>query len=97
MDKEFKKKIDIVVGLARLAGGTLIIIGSIGVFFFVQSALDPNAVIEINGVPTTEQNSKLVAVLFAAIFPMFGMVLSFAPSKKMDKWTSKIITYLCKQ
>ena len=45
MDKELKKKIDIVVGLSRLAGGTLILIGSMLVFVFTQAALDPNAVI----------------------------------------------------
>jgi len=52
MDAELQKKVDIVVGLSRLAGGTLIIIGSILVFIFVQAALDPNAIIEINGVAT---------------------------------------------
>ncbi|WP_371185143.1 hypothetical protein [Thalassotalea maritima] len=94
MDEELQKKIDAVVGLARLAGGTLIIIGSILVFFFFQSAFYPNAVIEINGVPTTDQISKIIAVLFAAIVPLFGMVLSLTPNKTMDKWASKIITHL---
>jgi hypothetical protein len=54
MAAELQKKVDIVVGLSRLTGGTLIIIGSILVFIFVQAALDPNAVIEINGVPTKD-------------------------------------------
>jgi len=94
MDAELQKKVDIVVGLSRLAGGTLIIIGSILVFIFVQAALDSNAVIEINGVPTKDEGSKIIAAIFTGIFPILGMFLSFAPSKHLDKWVAKIITRL---
>jgi hypothetical protein len=94
MDVELQKKVDIVVGLSRLAGGTLIIIGSILVFIFVQAALDPNAVIEINGVPIKDEGSKIITAIFSGIFPIIGMFLSFAPSKYLDKRVAKIITRL---
>jgi len=94
MDAELKKKVDTIVGLSRLGGGTLIIIGSILVYVFFQAALDPNAVIEINGVPTKDEGSKIIAAIFTGIFPIIGMFLSFAPSKHLDKWVAKIITRL---
>ena len=94
MDAELQKKVDIVVGLSRLAGGSLILVGSILVFLFVQAALDPNAVIEINGVPTKDEGSKIIAAIFSGIFPIVGMFLSFAPSKHLDKWVAKLITRL---
>lgn len=94
MDTELKKKVDVIVGLSRLAGGTLIIIGSILVYFFVQAALDPNAVIEINGVPTKDDNSKIIAVIFSGLFPIMGLFLAFTPSKYLDKWVAKIVTHL---
>ncbi|WP_016958005.1 hypothetical protein [Catenovulum agarivorans] len=94
MDDELKKKIDVVVGLSRLAGGTLIIIGSILVFFFIQATLDPNATIEVNGVPTKDLNAKIGAVIFCILFPICGALLAFTPSKFMDKWAAKIIKHL---
>ena len=94
MDAELKKKVDIIVGLSRLGGGTLIIIGSILVFFFVQAALDSNAVIEINGVPTKDESSKIIAALFSSLFPLVGLFLAFVPSKHLDKWVAKIVTRL---
>ena len=94
MDEDLKKKVDAVVGFSRLAGGTLIIIGCILVFFFIQAALDPNAVIEINGVPTKDPMDKIMAVIFAAIFPLVGLFLSFAPDKILDKLAAKIISRL---
>ena len=91
MDEELKKQVDVVVGLSRLAGGMLIIIGSILVFFFIQAAQDPNGAIEINGVPTKDFTAKVGAVIFTALFPLFGIFLSFAPSNLLEKWTAKII------
>ena len=94
MDAELKKKVDIIVGLSRLGGGTLIIIGSVLVFVFVQAALDPNAVIEINGVPTKDEISKIIAAIFSSLFPIMGLFLAFVPSKYLDKWVAKIVTCL---
>ncbi len=94
MDEDLKKKVDIVVGLSRLAGGTLILVGSILVFVFTQAALDPSASIEINGVPTKDQTDKIVAAIFTALFPLIGLFLSFAPAKLLDKWAAKIISRL---
>ncbi|MEM5499298.1 hypothetical protein WNY77_17935 [Paraglaciecola mesophila] len=94
MDEDLKKKVDIVVGLSRLAGGTLILIGSILVFIFTEAALDSDAVIEINGVPTQDPMDKIGAVIFSALFPILGMFLAFAPSRLLDKWAAKIITRL---
>ena len=91
MDEELKKQVDVVVGLSRLAGGMLIIIGSIIVFFFIQAAQDPNAAIEINGVPTKDFTAKVGAIIFTALFPLFGIFLSFAPNNLLEKWTTKII------
>ena len=91
MDEELKKQVDVVVGLSRLAGGMLIIIGSIIVFFFIQAAQDPNAAIEINGVPTKDFTAKVGAIIFTALFPLFGIFLSFAPSNLLEKWTTKIL------
>ncbi|MFQ3204752.1 MAG: hypothetical protein ACI87I_002914 [Pseudoalteromonas tetraodonis] len=94
MDADLKKKVDVVVGLSRIAGGTLILVGSILVFVFVQSALDPNAVIEINGVPTNDQTDKIIAAIFSALFPIAGLFLSFAPAKLLDNWAAKLISRL---
>lgn len=91
MNEELKKKVDTLVGFSRLAGGVLIIIGSILVFFATQAALDPNAVIEVNGVPTKEASDKIIAVVFTASFPILGLFLSFAPDQLMDKLAVKII------
>jgi len=91
MDEELKKQVDVVVGLSRLAGGMLIIIGSILVFFFIQAAQDPNAAIELNGVPTKDFTAKVGSVIFTALFPMFGIFLSFAPNNLLEKWATKII------
>ena len=94
MDAELKKKVDVIVGLSRLGGGTLIIIGSILVYVFFQAALDPKAVIEINGVPTKDENSKIIAAIFSSLFPILGLFLAFIPSKYLDKWVAKIVTRL---
>ncbi|TLU61988.1 hypothetical protein FE810_13095 [Thalassotalea litorea] len=94
MNKENKKKVDVVVGLSRLAGGTLIIVGSLIVYFFAQAAFDPNAVIEINGTPTRDQNAKIGALIFICLFPVLGMFLAFTPDKFMDKWVAKVIARL---
>ncbi|MBD1389130.1 hypothetical protein IC617_06785 [Neiella sp. HB171785] len=94
IDKNLKRKVDVVVGLSRLAGGTLTLIGCILVFVFVQAALDPTATIEINGVPTKDQMDKIVAVIFSALFPIFGLFLSFAPARLLDGWATKIIDRL---
>jgi hypothetical protein len=94
MDAELKKKVDVIVGLSRLGGGTLIIIGSLVAFVFVQAALDPNAVIEINGVPTKDESSKIIAAIFSSLFPLIGLFLAFLPSKNFDKWVAKIVTRL---
>lgn len=91
MDENLQKKVDIAVGLSRVAGGTLILVGSILVFAFAQAALDPNAVIEINGFPTKDQTDKIMAAIFSALFPTLGLFLSFAPAKLLDKWAAKII------
>ncbi|MDO6568988.1 hypothetical protein Q4561_18090 [Alteromonas sp. 1_MG-2023] len=91
MDEELKKKVDIVVGLSRLAGATLIFVGSVLVFVFTQAALDPNAVIEINGVLTKDPSDKIEAAILSGLFPVLGLFLSFAPAKLLDKWAAKII------
>jgi len=94
MDDGLKKKVDVIVGLSRLAGGTLILIGSILVFVFTKAALDPNAIIEINGIPTKDTTEKIGAAIFSALFPILGMFLSFAPSKLLDKLVAKILNRL---
>lgn len=94
MDEDLKKKVDVVVGLSRLAGGILILVGSILVFVFIQAALDPNTVIEINDVPTKDQTDKIIADIFSALFPIAGLFLSFAPAKLLDNWAVKIISRL---
>ena len=77
--------------MSHLAGGALIIVGSILVFVFVQAVLDPYAVIEINGFPTKNQTDKIVAAIFSALFPILGLFLSFAPARLLDNWAAKII------
>ncbi|MEP0355867.1 MAG: hypothetical protein ABJJ44_18100 [Paraglaciecola sp.] len=94
MDEDLKKKVDVAVGLSRLTGATLIFVGSILVFVFTQAALDPNAIIEINGVPTKDSTDKIVAAIFSVLFPILGLFLSFAPAKLLDKWAAKIIVRL---
>lgn len=93
MNEEDKKRVDAVVGVSRLAGGALILIGSILVYFFATAALDPNGVIEINGVPTKDQTSKIMVLIFACLFPILGLFLAFAPNRLMDKLAAKVITW----
>lgn len=94
MNEELKKKVDTLVGFSRLAGGVAIIVGSLLVFFAAQAALDPNAVIEVNGVPTKKTSDKIMAVIFTALFPILGLFLSFAPDPLMDKLAAKAISRL---
>jgi len=94
MEAELKKRVDVIVGLSRLAGGMLILIGCLLVFFFAQAALDQNAVIEVNGVPTNDKSTKISAVFFTCLIPIIGLFLAFAPSKLMDRLAAKIITRL---
>jgi len=94
MDEELKKRVDVIVGLGRLAGGMLILIGGPLVFIFAQAALDPNALIEFNGIPTNNKSTKILAVFLTCLFPIIGLLLAFSPSKLMDKMAVKIITLL---
>jgi len=94
MDEELKKRVDVIVGLGRLAGGMLILIGGPLVFIFAQAALDPNSLIEFNGIPTNNKSTKILAVFLTCLFPIIGLLLAFSPSKLMDKMAVKIITLL---
>lgn len=94
MNEKLKKQVDIAVGFSRLSGGVLIIIGSLLVFFFIQAALDTNAVVEVNGVATADTDTKVTAVIFAVLFPAIGLFLAFASNELMDKLAVKIITRL---
>ena len=94
MDEALKKKVDTVIAFCRLGGGMFAIIGALILFFFVQAALDPTASITINGIATTDQHAKMLAVVFCALFPIFGLFLAFVPEKHLDKWITVIVKRL---
>ncbi len=91
MDEALKKKVDTVIAFCRLGGGVSAIIGTLILFFFIQSALDPNASITINGIVTTDQNAKILAVVCCAFFPISGLFLAFVPEKCLDKWVTALV------
>lgn len=94
MDEALKKKVDTVIGLCRLGGGTLAIIGSLVLFFFLQAAFDPNAVITINGIPTTDKYAKMFAVIFCALFPLMELFMAFIQEKYLVKWVTALVKRL---
>ncbi|MBU1619684.1 MAG: hypothetical protein KJ556_06960 [Gammaproteobacteria bacterium] len=94
MDEALKKKVDTLIGLCRLGGGTLAIIGGLMLFFFLQAAFDPHAVITINGIPTTDKYAKTFAVVFCALFPLIGLFMAFVQEKHLVKWVTALIKRL---
>jgi uncharacterized membrane protein len=93
MTDNLKKKVDTIVGLSRMAGGILIIIGCIIVFFMARAALDPAAVIEINGVPTSDESKKIQAAISTGFIPLLGLFLAFLPDKYADKWVASLVRF----
>lgn len=91
MDEALKKKVDTIIALCRLGGGMLAIIGALILFVFVQAAMDPTASITINGIASTDQFAKMFAVVFCALFPIFGLFLAVVPEKRLDKWVTAIV------
>jgi len=94
MDNEFQKKIDTIVGFARLGGGVMAIVGSLICFFFIQATIDANGTIEINGIPTSNFTAKLIATIVAAMIPLLGMLMALLPDRFLDNWAALIVKRL---
>jgi hypothetical protein len=94
MQDNLKKKVDTIVGVSRIAGGALVIVGCIIVFFMAKAALDPSAIIEINGVPTSDESKKIQAAIGSAFVPLIGLFLAFLPNKYADKWVASLLRRL---
>ena len=94
MSEGLENKVDAFVRITRFTGLCLTVIGSIFFYSSVQALLDPNAVIEISGIPTTEQGDKITAVIVVSLLPLTGLFLSFVPSRYVDKWARRAMSNL---
>lgn len=71
--------------MTRLVGAWFTLIGGIIFVAMLRTYLDPTATILVNGVPTTDPETKLFAVIFASIFVVIGVVLLLLPDRILDK------------
>lgn len=54
-------------------------------YMFGELMLDPDGVINFNGVDTTDFDVKLNAFLFTMIFPIIGLVFVSLPKRMVNK------------
>ncbi|NQZ11300.1 MAG: hypothetical protein HRT35_29465 [Algicola sp.] len=69
----------------RFVGVWFFLIGGLLFYSMLTTLLDPEGVIIYNGVPTTDYSVKLGATLFAGIFVVVGLFLSFSTQKMLNK------------
>ncbi|MFP8965225.1 hypothetical protein ACKC9G_01405 [Pokkaliibacter sp. CJK22405] len=77
----------------RAVGWGFLILGSIMFIAFASAMLDPDAGITVNDVYTTDPSEKLSAVLFAAIFPIVGLLILLFVGKGNSGSQSTTDTY----
>lgn len=77
----------------RLVGWWFIAIGGFLCFTFGNLMLDPEGVINYNGVDTTSYEIKRNAFLFTAMFPIIGAIVAFFPKRRLTKlliWQARV-------
>jgi hypothetical protein len=74
-------------------GWWFIAIGGFLCFTFGKLMLDPEGVINYNGVDTTSYEVKLNAFLFTTVFPVIGAVFALFPKRRLTKliiWQARV-------
>jgi putative acetyltransferase len=71
--------------------------GTVLVFYFLPSLLDPNGTILVNGKPDSDFGMRLIAVLFPGIFVAVGVFLLFfckplVPKRPFGDWAETLKT-----
>ena len=86
MDIRLRRKMRRHRYLLRFLGCSWSLIGGILLYIFIPVALDPNATIVYNEVPTTTIGVKISSVLFVGAFFVAGIGFFLAPSRFLDRW-----------
>jgi hypothetical protein len=78
----------------RFGGWWFLILGSIMLLHPLAVLLDPDATMNVNGVPRKELSVKLGVAAFVSIGPLLGSLIVFTPKRKLaamivsfEKWT----------
>jgi len=77
----------------RLMGVWFVLIGGYLAYSFGKLMLDPEGVLNYNGVDTTSFEIKRNAFLFTAVFPILGAVIAILPKRMLTKyivWQARI-------
>lgn len=69
----------------RFVGWWFLILGLFMSVSFGQLMLDPEGVLNYNGVDTTDFDIKLNSFLFTLIFPIIGLILIIIPKRRINK------------
>jgi hypothetical protein len=69
----------------RFTGWWFLVVGLIISVSFGQLLLDPEGVLNYNGVDTTDFDIKLNSFLFTLVFPVIGLVLILIPKRRINK------------
>jgi len=69
----------------RFVGWWFLILGLFMSVIFGQLMLDPEGVINYNGIDTTDFDIKLNSFLFTLIFPVIGFVFIIIPKQRINK------------
>jgi len=79
----------------RFGGWWFLILGSIMLIHPLAVLFDPDATMNVNGVPRKELSVKIATVAFVSIGPLLGALIVFTPKKKLaglmvafEKWSS---------
>jgi len=73
----------------RFTGWLFLIFGLLVMIHPVAILFDPEVPMLVNGLPRAEFHIKLAAAHFAAIFPLLGAYLVFAPRTKIEGFLIK--------
>jgi hypothetical protein len=77
----------------RIIGWWFIVLGGFMCFTFGNLVLDPEGIINYNGVDTTSFEVKQNAFLFTVIFPVIGAIWAFFSKRKLTKlliWQARV-------
>jgi hypothetical protein len=67
----------------RFGGWWFLILGSIMLLHPLAVLLDPDATMNVNGIPRKELSVKIATVAFVSIGPLLGSLIVFTPKRKL--------------
>jgi len=73
----------------RSTGWWFLVLGAIASIYPIAILFDPQATIQVNGVPTNDLFTKLGIAAFVLIFPVMGAFLAFTSKEKFERWLKK--------